>query len=96
MDKTLAVFRFESATERSIGRIDWIYELSPAKTLNNRINRNQKHLIFWSPNINRQPDFSLPISNVYFNDRDGMYRGKILKCFGEIHSIVFTLKIVQL
>ena len=38
-----------------------IYKLRLAKAVNNCVNRNQTHLIFFSDDIHSQPNFHLPL-----------------------------------
>lgn len=60
-----------------------IYKLNLAKSLNNRINRNQKHLLFWSNNSQTVPNFNLPISGQFDHNIDSCFNVKLLKVFGK-------------
>lgn len=59
-----------------------IYRFDYAKSLNNRINRNQTHLLYWSPDETKNPDFNLPISNRFDASTDSCFNVKLLKVFG--------------
>lgn len=90
MDKTLAVFYLTEAKATVVGRIDWIYHshLILAKSLNNRINRNQTLTIFWSKNIERNPVFEVSsevqLRKTFRSNQESFYRARILRCFGEL------------
>lgn len=83
MDKLFAVFYLTEAKERVVGRVDWIYGLDLAKTLNNRINRNQNLTIFWSKDLTKEPIFNVRFREQFNENEESIYRARILKCFGE-------------
>lgn len=60
-----------------------VYKLDLAKSLNNRIIRNQEHLLFWSSDFTKEPNFNLPISGRFDKSRDACYMVKLLKVFGK-------------
>lgn len=64
--------------------IRYIYQMNLAKSLNNRINRNQTHHMFWSNEHNKEPNFDLEISRQFIPEIDSCYNVKLLKVFGEI------------
>lgn len=68
----------------------YVYKLNLAKSLNNRINRNQEHLMFWSSDFTKEPNFNLPVSDRFDKSGDACYMVKLLKVFGKF---VNTLKI---
>lgn len=95
MDETLrlpslAVFYLTEARQNVVGRVDWIYHLDVilAKSLNNRINRNQIHTIFWSKDISKKPTFEISsdvhLRSTFHENEDALYRAKIVKCFGKL------------
>lgn len=59
----------------------YIYKFDLAKSLNNRINRNQEHLCFWSNDQNKQPNFGLPVSHRFQRSTDACFKVKLLKVF---------------
>lgn len=87
MEKVFAIFHLIEAKKTVVGRVDWIYRLNLAKTLNNRINRNQTQTIFWSKDLKKNPSFKnsaeLQFRSEFDENQDGIYRAKIKKCFGE-------------
>lgn len=87
MEKVFTVFYLTQAKKTVVGRVDWIYRLKLAKTLNNRINRNQTQTIFWSKDLTKNPLFrissELQFRTEFVESEDGIYRPKIIKCFGE-------------
>lgn len=64
----------------------YVYKLDLAKSLNNRINRNQKHVVFWSEDDTKEPNFNLPVSNRFDRSKDSCLKVKILKVFSSHHS----------
>lgn len=62
----------------------FIYKLCLSKTLNYCINRNQPHLIFWSNNFDRHPNFHRPLSKKFLLDHNVCYHAKLLKAFGKL------------
>lgn len=87
MDNTFALFYLIHAKKIVVGRIDWIYKLDLAKSLNNRINRNQTHTIFWSNDIQKNPIWEISpevqFRRIYDESKDGFYRAHIIRCFGK-------------
>lgn len=71
--------------------ISWMRdsEVQLEKFVKNRINRNQVHLFFWSieqnnsgePDASIQPDFNLPIQNVFPPTNAGCYLGQPISFF---------------
>lgn len=73
-----------------------IYKLNLAKSLNNRINRNQQHLMFWSSDYSKAPNYDLPISDQFDKTRDACYMVKLLKVFGKSmknHLEIYYVKV---
>lgn len=62
---------------------NFIKKLNFAKTFNNRINRNQNHLVYFSTDLEDSPDFDLPVSKKFLFNRKACYIGKLLKAFGK-------------
>lgn len=58
-------------------------KLDLVKSLNNRINRNQEHLMYWSNDINKRPNFDLPISQQFHRSVDSCFNVRLLKVFGK-------------
>lgn len=65
----------------------YIYMFDFAKSLNNRINRNQEHLCFWSNDWSKQPKFNLPIANRFDSSVDSCFKVKLLKVFSKYIKI---------
>lgn len=63
--------------------IKFIYKLDFAKSLNNRLNRNQVHLMFWSSDFKKEPNFDLPISQRFEHNIDSCFDVKFLRAFGK-------------
>lgn len=87
MEKVFAVFYLTQAKKTVVGRVDWIFRLNLAKTLNNRINRNQIQTIFWSKDLKKNPSFNisseLQFRTEFAENEDSIYSAKIIKCFGK-------------
>lgn len=60
-----------------------IYKLDLVKPLNNRINRNQVHLMYWSNDHKKKPNFNLPISQQFDNSVESCYNVKLHKVFSK-------------
>lgn len=56
----------------------WCDTFNLAQSINEGLNCNKNHLIFVSPDLNKVPDFSLPVRDTLDLDADGCYFGKIL------------------
>lgn len=63
--------------------VDYIYELNFAKTFNNGINRNQIHLMFYSNDPTKKPNFQLPVSDEFDASTDSCFDVKLLRAFCE-------------
>lgn len=62
----------------------WCDSFDLAKQINEGLNRNSNHLIFYSSDISKEPDFSLPVLKGKFDDEnDHCYFGKIVKTFSK-------------
>lgn len=63
--------------------LHYIYKFDVAKSLNNRINRNQKHLCFWSDDHQKVPNFDLPIAKRFVRAQDSCFEVNLVKVFGK-------------
>lgn len=54
-----------------------------AHAINQGLNSNENHLIFFSPDLNKVPDFSLPVRETLNLEVDGCYFGKIVRAFSK-------------
>lgn len=59
----------------------WCDTFNLANTINGGLNRNENHLIFVSPDLNKIPDFTLPVREAFDPVGDGCYFGKLLRAF---------------
>lgn len=82
MDNVLLVVKLECSKKSVVVPAHFVYQLDCVKTFNNSINHNQVHLIFWSENHRKPPNFNLPISNQFNEKTDACFEVKILKAFG--------------
>lgn len=67
----------------------WCDGFDLAKSINESLNRNENHLIFHSPNIKNDPDFTLPVRPTLDLNIDGCYFGKIVRAFSKKKSVKF-------
>lgn len=66
----------------------WCDSFDLAKEINEGLNRNINHLIFYSPDLTKEPDFSLPVLKEKFDaDKDRCYFGKIIRAFSKKHVV---------
>lgn len=95
MEIFLAV-KIECCKKIVVVPVDFIYKLDFVKTFNNSLNRNQKHLMYWSQDQNKEPNFDLPVSEQFNHSIDGCYYVKLLKAFRKFikmcKSLVFEHK----
>lgn len=62
----------------------WCDSFNLAQQINEGLNRNVNHLIFYSSDLTKEPDFSLPILNGRFDDaNDHCYFGKVIRTFSK-------------
>lgn len=62
----------------------WCDSFDLAKQINEGLNRNENHLIFFSSDLTKEPDFSLPVLKEKFDsDADHCYFGKTIKAFSK-------------
>lgn len=81
MKEPFLAAKLECCKKTVVVPANFIYQLDSAKTFNNGINRNQVHLMFWSQNQTKQPNFNLPIS-MQFSSIDACFDVKIQRAFG--------------
>lgn len=91
MDKLLIVAKICDLPKIVAVPLKSVNKLDIAKALNNRINRNQKHLLFWSSDSKKQPNFNAPIATQFNHSVDACYNVKLLKVFGKEIYIYFTM-----
>lgn len=66
----------------------WCDDIDWAKTINNGLNRNENHLIFYSPDIEKDPDFTLTTRSTFDSNSDGCYFGKLKRSFSKKNYII--------
>lgn len=81
MSKILIAAKIESCKKIVVVPVNFIYGLGFVKSFNNSLNRNQKHLLFWSENDRKEPNFNLAVSKVFNSSTDACFHVKLLKAF---------------
>lgn len=62
----------------------WIANFDWGKSINEGLNRNENHLIFFSQNLEKDADFSLPVYKGSFDPSvDRCYFGKLVRAFSK-------------
>lgn len=62
----------------------WIANFNWEKSINEGLNRNENHLIFFSSDLAKDPDFSMPASKSSFDPTvDKCYFGKLVRAFSK-------------
>lgn len=61
----------------------WCNDFDLAHSINSILNKNKNYLIFYSTDMNKSPDFSLPVRADLDLTTDGCHFGKILRAFSE-------------
>lgn len=82
--------RIEGCKKIVVVPVNFIFELDFVKTFNNSLNRNQKHLMFWSENQKKEPNFSLPVSKQFNSSTDSCFHVKLLKAFSKCVKNLYT------
>lgn len=82
MNDLFLAAKLECCKKSVVVPANFICQLDNAKTFNNGINRNQLHLMFWSQNQNKTPNFNLPISVQFNSSIDACFEVKIQRAFG--------------
>lgn len=54
-----------------------------AAAINEGLNRNRNHVIFYSTDLTREANFELPVDTELDLNADGCYWAKIVKCFSK-------------
>lgn len=67
----------------------WVETLNLADSINEGLNKNKNHLVFVSPDLNKEPDFSLPVRHTLDLNTDGCYLGKVIRAFSEFDVYYF-------
>lgn len=62
---------------------NWIHGLNDVKIFNGCVQKYQTRKIFFSGDINKNANFNIPIENIFVDDEDACYKGKILESFGK-------------
>lgn len=93
MDKLLVAAKICDVKKVIAVPMKYVYKFDIAKGLNNRINRNQVHLCFWSSDPEKEPRFDLPISNRFDRQVDSCFKVKLLKVFG---NQMFKFRIIRI
>lgn len=71
----------------------WCDTFDLAVSINDGLNKNQNHLIFVSPDLNKVPDFSLPVRKALDLTTDGCYFGKLLRAFSK-YALLNSINII--
>lgn len=68
----------------------WINDYNNVKTLNNGVNTNQRHLVYFSTNFDSTPDFDhVRISSVFDETtQQGYYYARTKRYFGKLFFII--------
>lgn len=61
----------------------WCDTFDLAKSINSGLNKNENQLIFFSVDLNKIPDFTLPVRRTFDPESDGCYFGKIVRAFSK-------------
>lgn len=63
----------------------WCQSLDLANAINNGLNSHDNHRIFFSADINKDPDFSIAIPETFDEKVDGCYFGKLCRAFSKCY-----------
>lgn len=65
----------------------WIYSLDIVQVFNIGISHTKTHKIFYSPNLNDEPDFKASLEREFTIQRKCCYEAKIYRFFGKPYHI---------
>lgn len=63
--------------------MSWFPSLDIVQIFNRGVSRTKNHRLFYSPNREDEPDFTLPVQRNFHQDIRASYEGKILSAWGE-------------
>lgn len=69
----------------------WIFFLNVNDIVNNGIFTTEEHLIFFSENVDKTPDFFSPVRRHFIRNVDACYHANIVKVFGTYKSLVLFI-----
>lgn len=84
--KFVVAITFTTNPHAIVIKEDWIYGYNRAKNLNNGCNRNQTHSIFYSTNLESQPNFYLEPRGFFQVEPDATYDAKLFRFFGKFRD----------
>lgn len=77
------VVKSKDSNEKLVIPVKWIYSFDIVQGLDYGISKTKSHIIFYSPKLQVQPNFRLPLRDRFENGRDGCYKAHICYLLGE-------------
>lgn len=81
-----AVITIEKSVEVRVIPVHWIKGFDLIGSINYGVNCAETHVVFYCGDINKPPNFSVPIFPSICRNGDGCYLARINKFFGKIFS----------
>lgn len=78
-----SVVRLKNSNEKFVWKANWIQGMDSARTVRYGFRQKKENKIFHSPDLSAEPDFSLPVEDVFIAANVACYHGQVLKTFGK-------------
>lgn len=78
-----AVVKLSQSTEKLVIPVKWIYSFDIVQALNYGLSKTKSHIIFYSPNLQAEPNFRLPLRDSLENGSDGCYKAHFKYLLGK-------------
>lgn len=62
----------------------WCKTIDIAEAINEGLNRNKNHVIFYSKELTKEANFELAVDGALDLENDGCFWAKIVKCFSKL------------
>lgn len=66
----------------------WMYAIDVVRAFNSGLNSNKKRRIFFSKDLNRSPNFLLPIRNMFHENEDACYLARTTRSFWNLAECI--------
>lgn len=78
-----AVVTLNQSNEKFVIPVKWIYSFDIVQALNYGLSKTKSHIIFYSPNLQAEPNFRLPLRDLFELGGDGCYKAHIWYLLGK-------------
>lgn len=78
-----AVVTLKPSKKKLIIPAKWIYSFDIVQALNYGLSKTKSHIIFYSQNLQIEPNFRLPVRDLFAENIDGCYQANIWYLMGK-------------